>query len=161
MSEKYDSTGDTVHHITRVQSLLNCFVFILNQQSRLHDVSKLVPPEKEIFDEFTPKLSGTTYGSKEYKDNFAEMSVATKHHNEVNRHHPEFHGNDLGKMDLIDIVEMLLDWKAASERHKDGDVFRSIEQQQEKLGYDDTFKNILINTVNRVTSLDDTEGGRV
>lgn len=30
-------------------------------------------------------------------------------------------------MDLLDLIEMLCDWKAASERHNDGNIRKSIE----------------------------------
>jgi len=53
-------------------------------------------------------------------------------------------------MDLLDLVEMLCDWKAATERHKDGDLLRSIEQNQKRFLYSDELKQILINTAVRL-----------
>lgn len=29
-------------------------------------------------------------------------------------------------MDLLDVLEMLVDWKAAGERHKDGCIYKSL-----------------------------------
>ena len=49
-------------------------------------------------------------------------------------------------MNLIDMLEMICDWKAASERHADGDILKSIEINQKRFGYSDDLKNILINT---------------
>ena len=54
--------------------------------------------------------------------------------------------SDIRFMTLVDLVEMLSDWLAASKRHKDGDVFRSIEINQERFGYPNDFKEILKNT---------------
>ena len=48
---------------------------------------------------------------------------------------------------LIDLIEMICDWKAASERHADGNVYKSIEINQERFGYSDELKNIFNNTV--------------
>ena len=47
---------------------------------------------------------------------------------------------------------MILDWYAASQRHENGDIFKSIEQNQERFGYTDEVKMILINTINYVKS---------
>ena len=49
-------------------------------------------------------------------------------------------------MTLVDIVEMLCDWKAASLRHNDGNLLKSIEINANRFGYDDQLKQILINT---------------
>lgn len=42
---------------------------------------------------------------------------------------------DFGEMNLLDLIEMLADWKAATERHDDGDLRRSIDQNAERFGY--------------------------
>lgn len=50
-------------------------------------------------------------------------------------------------MSLLDILQMLCDWKAATMRHNDGDILRSIEINQKRFGYTDELKRILLNTV--------------
>ena len=50
-------------------------------------------------------------------------------------------------MNIVDICEMIADWKAASLRHADGDIMKSIEINQKRFGYSDELKSILINTV--------------
>ena len=50
-------------------------------------------------------------------------------------------------MNLVDLIEMLCDWKAATMRHNDGDIMKSIEINQERFGYGDEIKQIMINTV--------------
>lgn len=50
-------------------------------------------------------------------------------------------------MDLIDLIEMICDWKASSMRHENGDIKKSIEINQKRFNYDDTLKQILLNTV--------------
>ena len=49
-------------------------------------------------------------------------------------------------MNLIDVLEMIVDWKSSSLRHNDGDIFKSIETNQKRFGYSDELKSILINT---------------
>jgi hypothetical protein len=41
-------------HIKRVSELLNEAAIELLKRANKHDASKLLPPEKELFDEFTP-----------------------------------------------------------------------------------------------------------
>ena len=142
---------ETYKHIHNVAKNLNIIIKQLIDRAESHDISKLNTPEAEIFEEYTSKLAGTTYGSDEYKKYLKEMKVALDHHYAVNFHHPEhFTQNPNGGikgMNLVDIIEMLCDWKAATMRHNDGDIYKSIEQNQKRFGYSDDLKQIFINTV--------------
>ena len=117
----------TMRHIERVRNLLNTCIRDLMDRQEKHDQSKLESPEVELFTEYTPKLKETTFSSEEYNQYKKEMSVALDHHYANNRHHPEHHKNGIDDMNLLDLVEMLADWKAASERHNDGNLKKSIE----------------------------------
>ena len=138
---------NTQEHITKVGEFLTKLQVKLEDRKRLHDHSKLKEPEKTIFDEFTPKLKDCTYGSDEYKGYLESMKIALDHHYAENRHHPEHFENGIQDMNIVDICEMIADWKAASLRHADGDIMKSIEINQKRFGYSDELKSILINTV--------------
>jgi len=146
----YDSRPDTWEHIHKVQTYVNECAADLIARALVHDQSKLESPEKEMFDKYTPILSDPemVYGSEAYKAATKAMKEeGLLHHFEVNDHHPEHHPNGFKSMNLIQIVEMLCDWKAAGERHADGgDIRKSIFIQQEKLGFSDEFAIILCNT---------------
>jgi len=75
------------------------------------------------------------------------MKVALDHHYKENSHHPEHFVNGIKGMSLIDLVELLSDWVAASKRHDTGNVAKSIEINQERFGYTDELKEILLNTI--------------
>ena len=137
---------ETIKHIEKVREILRTFVYKLVVRGVEHDRLKLESPEVDIFTEFTPKLSGTTYGSKEYKSFLKEMQVALKHHYANYRHHPEHFNNGINDMNLVDIVEMFCDWKASSMRHNDGNLLKSIEINAERFGIDAQLAQILINT---------------
>lgn len=143
----YDSTQDTVDHIENVMRLLEKVVINLENRAAEHDDSKLKEPEKSMYDEFTPKLRGSTYGSDEYKQFLKDMSVALKHHYENNSHHPEHYPNGVNGMSLLDVIEMLVDWKAAGMRHADGDMQKSLEINKKRFGISDQLAEILQNTV--------------
>lgn len=142
-----DSRPETYRHIQTVQRLLGRIVRDLLARSERHDQSKLTSPEVEILDEYTPKLATSTYGSEEYKGFLAGMKVGLDHHYAANDHHPEHFAGGVGDMNLVQLTEMLADWKAATLRHKDGDIRRSIEQNQQRFGYSDELKAILLNTL--------------
>ncbi len=143
----YDSRPDTREHIATVRRFLGRMVDDLTRRQHEHDASKLVSPEVEAFDEFTPKLKGSTYGSEEYKDFLAAMGPALAHHYAHNSHHPEHFPDGIKGMSLLDVLEMLCDWKAATLRHADGDIRRSIEINQKRFGYSDELKALLLNTL--------------
>jgi len=157
MNEKYDSIQDTLNHIRRVQTLLSEVVTNLTKRMVDHDTSKTQKPEKTVFDEMTPKLKKSTYGSEEYKGFLDHMKVGLKHHYKHNSHHPEHYENGIEGMSLLDLVEMLVDWKAATERHDDGDLARSIEINQKRFGYTDQLKSILIATAKELGLFNDTD----
>lgn len=191
-----DSRVETFKHIQLVQRFLGRVVRDFLSRQEDHDQSKLTSPEVEVFDEFTPKLATSTYGSDEYKSYLAAMKPALDHHYAANSHHPEHYRwrcgvcesrctdaewegspqgpNDTGQrycpgccrggmiyesaliaetdkgldgMSLPDVIEMLCDWKAATLRHNDGDIRKSIDINQKRFGYSDELKRIMLNTL--------------
>jgi hypothetical protein len=118
----------------------------LYSRAEEHDTSKTEPPEVAFFDEYTPKLNGLTYGSAAYRQCLSEMKPAIIHHYQANRHHPEHFSNGISGMNLIDLIEMLCDWLAATKRHADGDIFKSIEINAQRFGYDTVLASLLRNT---------------
>ena len=139
---------ETTKHIGTVATLLLRVVSELCRRATNHDASKLQSPEAEVFEEFTPKLKGCTYGSEEYWSFLKGMKPALEHHYRNNLHHPEFHDDGIRDMTLVDLIEMLLDWKAASLRQADGDILKSIELNKKRFGYSDELKRIFLNTIN-------------
>lgn len=148
----YDSTVDTLLHIKRVNQLLTEAASELLRRAAVHDDSKLKSPEKELFDEYTSKLKGCTYGSDEYKEFLAGLKVALDHHYENNSHHPEHYQNGVNGFDLFDLLEMFVDWCAATERHADGDIMKSIEINKTRFNLSDQVCDIFRNTVERFYS---------
>jgi len=126
-AKEYDSTIDTLTHIKRVNELMVEFAQEILRRAVVHDESKLHSPEKEGFDEFTPKLKNSEYGSPEYKAFLSGLKESLTHHYQHNSHHPEHYAKGVNEMDLYDLVEMILDWKAAGERHTTGSIFKSLE----------------------------------
>lgn len=142
----YDSTAETLKHSLRVGELMGQIISELVNRSVRHDISKTQDPELSVFNEYTPKLKDTTYGSDEYKGYLVAMGEGLRHHYAANRHHPEHFADGVDGMTLVDLVEMLADWKAATERHATGSLDESLEIQRERFGISDQLAQILRNT---------------
>lgn len=142
----YDSTSDTLWHIKRVNELLGNAAIELIKRSQVHDTSKLNSPEKELFDKYTPQLKTLVYGSDEYKESLANLKPALDHHYANNTHHPERFSNGIDGMNIFDILEMFVDWKAATERGKDGNIFKSITMNKERFKMSEQLCKIFENT---------------
>lgn len=140
---------ETLKHIHEVRAGLALMIEELDKRAREHDLSKLDSPEKEVFGEFTPELAKTEYNSPEYKVLLEKVKPAIEHHYAKNRHHPEYHKSGINDMDLIDLVELLIDWRAATKRNKNGNIRKSIDQNKERYRISDQLTQIFHNTINR------------
>lgn len=144
--EELATNYETMRHIERVRNLLNRVASEMLRRGEKHDQSKLEQPEVGLFTKFTPKLAGCTYGSDEYKQFCKEMKPALDHHYARNSHHPEHYRNGVDDMDLFDLIEMLVDWKAASERHNDGNIRKSIALNADRFGLSPQLVKVFENT---------------
>ena len=132
--EKYDSRKDTQEHIDKVNTYLSICAKDLQYRGKLHDASKLLSPEKEYFDDVTPILKNLVFGTPEYKASCDLIKPALIHHYANNTHHPQFYENGINGMNLFDLVEMLMDWKASGERNSTGDIKKSLKINSERFG---------------------------
>lgn len=142
----YDSRVETLEHSRRVGELIHQLVEVLLYRSTHHDLSKTESPEVEVFDLYTPKLKGVVYGSEEYRSYLTAMGDALAHHYKHNPHHPEHHQNGVNDMTLVDLIEMLADWKAATERHDSGSLSNSLIYNKKRFGISDQLQSILVRT---------------
>lgn len=139
---------ETKKHINLVNSYMDKFANELIKRGKIHDASKLEEPELSDFAKHTKNLKNLTYGSIEYKNDLKDLQSTLKHHYANNSHHPEHYVNGIAGMNLLDLIELFCDWKASTLRHNDGNIKKSIEINQNRFGYDDILKSILLNTVN-------------
>lgn len=140
------SEQDTREHIGKVRYHMATILAILAERSNAHDLSKLEEPELSGYEGLSTALQGLTYGTPEYRAAFAPFKEVIQHHYASNRHHPEHWANGIADMSLLDIIEMLADWKAASERGG-GDFKHSLEVSIARFHFDDDrIGEILTNT---------------
>lgn len=145
---------ETQKHIEKVRKYIRFFTDKLTTRGVNHDASKLESPEVEIFAEHTDCLKDLIYDSEEYREHLAAMKPALDHHYATYRHHPEHFQNGIDDMNLIDLVEMFADWKASSERQKDGNLLLSIEKNAKRFNISAQLKQILINTAKTLDEME-------
>jgi len=141
---------ETTKHINYVRKFLYVIIKNLLDRAGEHDASKLNEPERSVFLEFTSKLKDTTYGSEQYNEYLNQMKVALDHHYAENRHHPEHFENGINDMTLIDLIELLVDWKSSTLRHEDGDINKSIETNTKRFNLSPQLVSVLKNTVKEI-----------
>ncbi len=149
--------AETREHQQNVANLLMDCAMLLIKRAKTHDASKLMEPEKSGFMMYVDCLKNSTYGSEEYFKCLEEMRPFLHHHYLNNQHHPEF--NDLNgfsfqtlndpirSMHLIDIIEMICDWIAASRRHDNGNAAVSVSKSIERFKIEDQFAQVMRNTL--------------
>jgi hypothetical protein len=143
----YDSTADTLRHSLRVGALLTEVIHELVDRCVRHDLSKTEEQELSTYNEFIPRLREATYGTQEYDQLVAAMGEGLRHHYSHNRHHPQHFPDGVNDMTLIDLMELLADWVAATERRPDGgDLAGSMEINRIRSGISDQLWRVLDNT---------------
>lgn len=149
MVEHIDATRK---HVQQVQKLMLAVAYDLMRRALVHDESKFGEFEARQFANALPRLKGLTYGSPEYHESLKLLGPALKHHQENNMHHPEYWEAGVNDMNLLDVVEMFCDWKAASMRHTDGNIHRSIDVNKERFKISEQLASIFENTVPFINS---------
>ena len=162
MTERFDSRPETRAHIDRVRDFMELAARDIDRRADDHDASKLEEPELSAFDEATPKLAQLEYGSDEYRQSLRDLGPALQHHFENNDHHPEHFENGVQGMSLMALIDMLCDWRAASERVKQRTddpakvktFAAGLAYNQERFGYSDELAGILLNTARELGMLE-------
>jgi hypothetical protein len=113
--QERDSAIETRAHIAEVQQLLETFALQLVLRGHHHDRSKLGPKEKPHFDRAPPLRREVDLTSPEYMTALRQLGQALEHHYKVNSHHPEHYPNGVAGMCLVDLLEMVCDWKVTSQ----------------------------------------------
>ena len=122
----------------------NCeFNWQLIKRALKHDLSKFSFAESQGFSKVIFKLKKLKYGTVEYKKNLDVIHPSIQHHYKLNRHHAEYHKNGYTDMIELDKLEMIVDWISACRRHKDSNIFKSIEINQKRFNYDNKEKSKL------------------
>lgn len=141
-----DFLQDLVDHKQRVAKYLLFIANALAERAAIHDNSKFTEEEFKTYEAAFSEFKTCAYGTEEYREVVEKIKPAIKHHYQANDHHPEHFQNGINDMDLVQIVEMVCDWMAASERSQT-DIFKGLEINQERFGIDSQLMGVISHTI--------------
>lgn len=142
--------SDLMTHKSKVSFNINAIMKSLMIAKNNHDSSKFCLEERGPYESVFNTLQNSEYGSNEHKEALDIIKPAIDHHYKENRHHPEHFEDGISGMNLVDICEMISDWKAASDR-KGSDVRNFIiTVAKKKYNMSDDLTSILLNTVDNM-----------
>jgi hypothetical protein len=152
--ETFDpSVEDYVAHyrdyIEHIQWLMEGMGFVINAlilRMLTHDRTKIQPPELEVYAAVVPAFKELTFGTPEHEANGKRLGPAWQHHTQHNRHHPQHFEGGIDDMTLIDLIEMVCDWRAAALRQGKFDVNQSLDVLRDEHRIGNQLAHILENT---------------
>lgn len=146
MNIEFEVLCDTVLHVGEVKENLEIICSELRQRGDAHDRTKFEAFEFDAFVSTRPKFKEANYGSPEYQECVDAIKPAIDHHYANNRHHTAFHKDGINGMSLIDVIEMVCDWKAAARRSPNQTFEQSLSIAFKKYKIEPQLQKILENT---------------
>ena len=128
-----------IRHRETVADHLHGLADYFRARAREHDRSKLQFDEFEGFARINKTARNHAYGTPEYTESLASENKeggCIALHFSRNAHHPEFHQKP-GFMGLLDLIEMVIDWKAAADTYGTNTLRASIKIQRARFDFDD------------------------
>ena len=123
-----------------------CMKFIL--RGIIHDYSKFSLYESKSYGKYLPEFKKIKYGTEEYTDLLKKFQPAIDHHYVYNRHHPQHFKGGYSEMNLLDLMEMFLDWKAASRKKTGtGSLAKSLPINAERFNMSEDIVKIMLNSL--------------
>jgi hypothetical protein len=147
MDNSFDFLCDIILHVSEVSENIEQITGRLKQRGLSHDRTKFQNPEFDAFVSVRDEFKKAKYGSPEYKECVDLIKPAVDHHYQNNRHHAEYHKNGIKDMTLIDIIELIADWKAANRRNPNANFADTLPKSYEKTGMDEQLRKIITNTM--------------
>lgn len=109
----------------------------LERRALAHDLSKLSPDEVEGFVRINQAAREHPYGSDEYIASMRREKgpdgCITLHFSR-NSHHPEYHEHERD-MGWLDLIEMVLDWKAAADTYGKATLREGLATHRQRLDF--------------------------
>lgn len=138
------NTDDAIKALATIERHRDCLrlnvqrlVHELERRSLEHDLSKLSLDELEGFIRINAAAREHPYGSDEYRssmDSEKGPGGCIWHHFARNSHHPEYHATDRD-MGFLDLIEMVLDWKAAADTYGKQTLRASLPHHGERFDF--------------------------
>lgn len=134
------------HHKFIVLKYMMEYIHDLLKRTEEHDNSKFSEEEFPSRIVAIKEFEAHPYGSPEHSAVLKKYEYLTTAHYKKNRHHPEHFENGIDDMTLVDLLELLADWKAASLKEPNENISNSINIGNQKYNISPQLLKILENT---------------
>lgn len=141
---------ETKKHIEQVQQCLKDICSKLQLRSYDHDMSRYRRPGSLKFREVYSELKETEGNDEIHLSILEKLRILREKYFKTCRYCPESHDNNVSEMNLVDLLELLSDWKADS-----SDLKKTIIENQKKYKYTDELMNVLLNTAKYLGWIDE------
>ncbi len=131
-------------HIRGVQAWMRHAIMLWTNRMVTHDQSKYSSPELPLIHQ-KARLDSIPLNTPEYYDALAQIKTAVQAHYECNTHHPEHYANGVLDMGLLDLMEMICDWRVAAEMNGT-DLAVSFDKCVERFDIPQELRTVLLNT---------------
>jgi hypothetical protein len=128
---------------------------ILRLRGEIHDNDKLEVRSFDAFYTIVKDFDFCKFGSEDYFKTLKKIEPALNEHYRKSLHHPEHNENGINGMTLIDLMEMLVDWKSASSAYNGGKFEESLEIERKRFLISDQLFEILENTAIQLGYMED------
>lgn len=143
-------------HKERVSFYLLEFAKELMNRSVNHDNSKFGDDELDEYSKVIDVFDKCRFGTSEYSKSRDKISSVVKLHQSRNRHHPEHFPNGIDGMDLVDLLEMISDWKSATRNHDVGSTMKSsVEFCIKRYNISPQLAQIIVNTIDNFKMMEE------
>ena len=131
-------------HIRGVQTWMRHVIMLWTNRMVTHDQSKYSSPELPLIHQ-KARLDSIPLNTPDYYDALSQIKSAVQAHYECNTHHPEHYANGVLDMSLLDLMEMICDWRVAAEMNGT-DLTVSFEKCVERFCISQELRTVLMNT---------------
>lgn len=140
-------------HQQQVGGVMLKVISELMTRALTHDSSKFTTQQLKdnlitLPDKWKIQAAGHGYHSPQQKEHRQKFAPEIDRHRSAHPHHPEHFGNDVNKMDLIDLLEMLCDWYVSAP-----DIDQSIGENSGDYNIDPHIRQLLENTASRLKEI--------
>lgn len=153
MNMEFDFLCDTILHVGEVAENLEVCASNLRQRGFAHDRTKFKALEFDAFVSTREKFKKANFGTPEYQACIDIIKPAVDSHYANNSHHTGYYQNGIKDMSLLDILEMVCDWKAANRRSPDLDFDESINRCVKKYNISPELEKIIRTTLQQLSWL--------
>ena len=130
-------------HIAEFQQAIDTITEKLKTRAKTHDASKLKEPELTQYTEAEEKLEKFKPGSPEYLKIRDKYDIILSKHFTKNPHHPEHFKNGFNDMSILDLLDVLTDWRLDC---GDGDWNKFVDDRRDYYRMDDQVVRIFKNS---------------